>query len=69
MSYNKLQFEEQKPHDVIKPVEPWEHQAVHSNGFMENIESFLKYAQFLNHIDFSGMNLPPDKIRLLLRLF
>ena len=36
---------------------------------MENIEGFLKYAQFLNHIDFSGMNLLPAQIKLLLQLF
>ena len=50
LSYNILNFNPKSP------------DFEHSNQFMKNITQFFKTAEFVNHVNFSGMNFKKQQI-------
>lgn len=58
LSYNRLEFDPNKKEE-----------RVYSNLFMSNMERFFWEALFINHVNFSGMNLNEEQVRTLIRIF
>ncbi len=57
LSYNKLEFN-------LNPVD-----RMHSQLFMDNMEKFFWEALFINHVNFSGMNLNEEQVTRMLDIF
>lgn len=57
LSYNKLEFS-QRSQDRM-----------YSQLFMDNIEKFFWEALFINHVNFSGMNLNEEQVKRMLDIF
>ena len=71
LSYNKLVFESSNYSGLssVKEYTSWDDEVIASKRFLNNIESFLEESMFVNHINFSGMNLTEKYVRKLVNMF